>query len=84
MILWERKNLLIQIKKLNLHQKPCGILNINGYFNDIKNFLNNSVSNGFVQQEFVDMIVFEETPQFILDRFISYKHPKVEKKLEVE
>jgi len=70
--------------QLRLHFKPCGVLNVNDYFYDIINFLNNSVNNGFVQQEFVDMIAFEEHPQNLLNRFINYKHPKVEKRLEIE
>ena len=70
--------------QLNLHQKPCGVLNINGYFDDIINFLINSVNNEFVQQEFVDMIMFEEHPRNLLERFFNYKHPKVEKRLELE
>lgn len=70
--------------QLSLHHKPCGILNICGYYNDIINFLNNSVKNQFVQQEFVDMILFEEYPNILLNKFFHYKHPKIEKKLKAE
>ena len=70
--------------QLGLHSKPCGVLNTKGYYNDIINFLNNSVKNAFIQQEFVDMIAFEENPQLLLQRFFEYKHPQIEKRLEVE
>ena len=70
--------------QLGLHSKPCGVLNVNGYFDYILKFLNHSVENRFVQQEFVDMIMFEEKPQTLLEQFLKYKHPKIEKKLEVE
>ena len=70
--------------QLGLHNKPCGVLNVNGYYNDIINFLIHSVNNEFIQQEFVDMIKFEEKPQILLERFFNYKHPIIEKKLEIE
>lgn len=70
--------------QLGLHSKPCGLLNINGYFNHLINFLRNSVNNQFVQQEFIDMIIFENNPDILLERFFNYKHPVIEKLLEVK
>jgi uncharacterized protein (TIGR00730 family) len=69
--------------QLGLHSKPCGVLNVNGYFDNIIKFLKHSEDNGFIQQEFVNMIMFEKNPKILLKRFYSYEHPKVEKKLEV-
>lgn len=70
--------------QLGLHIKPCGILNVNGYYDDIINFLNHAVKNEFVQQEFVDMIAIEKKPHILLERFFNYMHPTIEKKLELE
>lgn len=69
--------------QLGLHKKPCGILNTNGYFDFIHKFLNHSVENEFVQKEFADMIMFENDPQKLLEKFFIYQHPQVDKKLEL-
>jgi uncharacterized protein (TIGR00730 family) len=70
--------------QLGLHNKPCGVLNVNGYYDNIINFLNHSVNNEFIQQEFVDMIVVDDNPKILLQRFFEYKHPEIEKRLELE
>lgn len=37
--------------QLGYHVKPCGFLNVSGYFNDLLNFLDYSQSQGFVKPE---------------------------------
>lgn len=65
--------------QLGLHEKPCGLLNVNGYFDGMLSFLEHSVAEGFIRQEHRDMILVESTPEALLGRFGSYKVPHVEK-----
>lgn len=37
--------------QLGIHQKPCGLLNIGGYFDALETFINNAVKQGFVRSE---------------------------------
>jgi hypothetical protein len=65
--------------QLGLHSKPCGLLNVDGYFNHLLSFLDNAVSNGFMKQEHRDMLLISETPEDLLIQMASYKHPTTEK-----
>lgn len=65
--------------QLNIHQKPCAFLNVNGYYDHIDNFLNNAVREGFIDKEYQDMIIIEDDPDRIIVMFIRYIHPTINK-----
>ena len=63
--------------QLQFHDKPCGMLNVAGYFNRLMQFLQHMVSESFVRQGHIDMLIVEENPGRLLDRFGSYEPPDV-------
>lgn len=65
--------------QLNIHKKPCAFLNINGYYNFINAFLDNAVREGFIEQEFKNMIIIEEDPEILIQGFFKYDHPTIDK-----
>jgi uncharacterized protein (TIGR00730 family) len=65
--------------QLNIHQKPCGLLNINGFYNLMDDFLDNAVNEGFIEKEFKNMIIVESDPNKLIDRFLNYVHPEIDK-----
>ena len=65
--------------QLGLHSKPCGLINVDGYFDHLLSFFDNAVSNGFMKQEHRKMLLVSETPEDILDRMTAYKPPTMEK-----
>jgi uncharacterized protein (TIGR00730 family) len=65
--------------QLGLHQKPCGLLNVNGYFDGLLAFVNETVSRGFVRKEYLEMIVVETMPAPLIDRLAAYLPPSVTK-----
>jgi uncharacterized protein (TIGR00730 family) len=70
---------LLTWAQLGLHQKPCGLLNISGYFDPLLSFLDHAVSEGFIGQEHREMLLVSQEPEDLLERFRSYIAPKVEK-----
>ena len=42
--------------QLGLHHKPCGLLNVHGYFDGLLSFLEHSHEEGFVRREYQSMI----------------------------
>jgi uncharacterized protein (TIGR00730 family) len=62
--------------QLGYHEKPCGLLNVYGYFDSIINFLDHSVSQRFLKQAHRRMIIVDENPDGLLKQFESYKAPK--------
>jgi uncharacterized protein (TIGR00730 family) len=65
--------------QLNLHQKPCGLLNVGGYFDPLLHFLDHMVAEHFLHAEHRAMLLSSEDPGRLLDRFLSYQAPKADK-----
>jgi uncharacterized protein (TIGR00730 family) len=65
--------------QLGFHKKPCGLLNASGYYDHLSAFLDHSVSEGFVKDAHRSMLMVEENPITLLDRFASYEPPRVNK-----
>ena len=69
--------------QLGVHQKPCGLLNIAGYFDPLLRFLDRAVEEKFVRDVHRSMVVVESEPQRLLERFESYEPPNVVKWIDV-
>lgn len=65
--------------QLGFHQKPCGLLNVDGYYNDLVNFLENAFDQQFVNEQCRPMLMTSGDPLELLDRFGGYEAPKVRK-----
>jgi len=59
--------------QLGMHRKPCGLLNVNGYFNRLLGFLDHVVQERFVQITHRQMIIVEDRPDCIISRFSTYQ-----------
>lgn len=53
---------------LGLHAKPCGVLNVAGYFDPLLAFLDRMVAEGFVAAEHRDLLQVEDDVSTLLDR----------------
>lgn len=58
--------------QLGIHAKPCGFLNVAGYFDQLFSFLDNAVERRFLAQKHRDMILVDTSPTALLDRFADY------------
>jgi len=65
--------------QLGIHTKPCGLLNVSGYFNKLVDFLDEARDKLFIRPEHRSMILVEDDPVILLDRFETYKQPVVDK-----
>ncbi|AZA88389.1 TIGR00730 family Rossman fold protein [Chryseobacterium shandongense] len=70
---------MITWAQLGLHQKPIGILNIDGFYNDLINLVQNMVDKGFLKQINRDMLLISDTIDELLEIMINYKAPIVGK-----
>lgn len=59
--------------KLGYHNKPCGILNINNYYDYLLHFLDLSVQKGFLKSVHRDMIFVETSPSVLLEKFQAFQ-----------
>ena len=65
--------------QLGFHQKPCGLLNISGYYDHLFKFLEHAIDQRFVREEYRPMIMMEQTASGLLDRYQLYRAPSVRK-----
>ncbi|MGN6393367.1 MAG: TIGR00730 family Rossman fold protein [Gemmatimonadales bacterium] len=61
--------------QLGIHAKPCGILNIAGYFDALTSFLDHAVREGFLTKEHRQTIMVESSPAALLTRLRAYESP---------
>ena len=57
--------------QLRFHAKPIGLLNLNGYFDDLLRFLDNSVSTGFLSHQNRALLLHATTPESMLHRLVN-------------
>jgi uncharacterized protein (TIGR00730 family) len=65
--------------QLGLHRKPCGLLNVRGYFDGLLAFIDHSINERFVRRDNRALVLVGDAPDALLDRFEQYVPPAVEK-----
>lgn len=65
--------------QLGMHAKPCGLLNVEGYYDGMLQFLDHAVAERFVRDVHRAMVIVERDPEKLLSRFTSYEPPRVVK-----
>jgi len=57
--------------QLGLHDKPCGLLNIGGYYDHLIRFMNHAVDQEFLKPKHRALLIVENDPAMLLDRFAA-------------
>jgi len=70
---------LLTWAQLGQHRKPCGLVNVGGYFDALLAFLDNVVAQGFMRLEHREMLLVSEDPEKVIEGFNGYRAPEVEK-----
>jgi uncharacterized protein (TIGR00730 family) len=61
--------------QLGIHAKPCGLLNVEGYFDLLVGMVERMVEEGFLARPFAKMLAVEAEPVRLLARFSDYEPP---------
>ena len=69
--------------QLDLHRKPCGLLNVCGYYDDLLAFFTRTVKERFVPAAHRSLVLAEETPAALLAAMRAYVAPRTDKIAEV-
>jgi uncharacterized protein (TIGR00730 family) len=64
---------------LEIHKKPCGILNAHQYYDKLMDFLNHAAAEHFIKAEHHSILIMEEAPEILLEKMNGYTAPKVKK-----
>ncbi len=64
---------MITWAQLGLHQKPIGILNTNGFYDDLLKMLRKMVAHGFLKIENYNMLLVDDSVDGLLKQMKEYK-----------
>ena len=59
--------------QLGIHAKPVGVLDVAGYFDGLRTLLRHAVAEGFVRPEYAALLLFDDVPARLLDRFDAWR-----------
>lgn len=62
--------------QLGEHHKPCGLLNVDGYYDPLLEVLDHAVREGFLSEKHRSIVQVEKTPDEILRAFREYVPPE--------
>jgi len=65
--------------QLGLHQKPIGLLEVDGFFAPLVAYLDRAVTEGFVRALHRAALTVASEPEVLLERFATYRAPEVGK-----
>jgi uncharacterized protein (TIGR00730 family) len=68
--------------QLGIHSKPCGFLNVTGYFDLLNGWLDHGVREGFVTELHRNLILVDDDPARLVARMRAYQAPEGERLLE--
>ena len=68
--------------QIGLHVKPCGLLNVLGYYDPLVKLLEHAAEHRFMRPEHLKMVLLDDTPEGLLEQFARYQSPRIEKWLD--
>jgi hypothetical protein len=65
--------------QLGLHERPCGLLDVAGYYRPLIAFFDQAAAEGFVLPDHRRLVLVAEDPDALVDQFLAWQPPGVEK-----
>lgn len=65
--------------QLGLHRKPCGLLNVEGYYDDLLALFDHAVEERFLGLAYRQMVVSDSSPGSLVSRLLECEVPLVDK-----
>ena len=70
--------------QLGIHNKPCGVLNVRGYYDALAAFLDHAVQEAFLRPQHRAVLSVAADPGELLDQLAAFEPPRVRKWLELD
>ena len=70
--------------QLGIHRKPCGLLDVAGYFEPLLRYMDRCVEEGFVKPAHRRMVLTADDPSRLLSLFEDYQAPRVDKLMDLD
>jgi len=70
--------------QLGLHRKPCGLLNVGGFYTPLERFIDQAVTEGFIRPVHRTAIVVDDDPGRLLETLSTIDLPDVPKWIRLD
>jgi uncharacterized protein (TIGR00730 family) len=70
---------IITWAQLGMHQKPCALLNVDGYYDPLLTLFDKAVTEGFLRPANRELVLQETDPGRLLDKLAQYRPVPTEK-----
>lgn len=61
--------------QIGLHGKPIGLLNVDGFFNPLVQYIDHCVTEGFIRPHHRELLLVDDQPARLLDRLAEHQPP---------
>ena len=65
--------------QLSIHEKPCGLLDVDGFWDPLSTLFDHAVIEGFVHPDHRSLVLTEGDPHALLERMERYTPPETRK-----
>ena len=65
--------------QLGIHQKPCGLLNVNGFYDHMITMFDHSTEQGFIREEHRNLVLVDDEIESLFEKMANYKAPAIPK-----
>ena len=70
--------------QLGIHRKPIGMLNVDGFFDSLKVFVEHAIAEGFIKSKYRGLFVTADQPLALLNALHSHRPPPTRRWLSEE
>ena len=63
--------------QLGVHAKPCGLLNVDGYYDGLLTFFEHATREEFLKPTHRQIVVAHADPAALVDRIVAWEPPAV-------
>ena len=65
--------------QLGMHEKPCGLLDVDGFWEPLRSLVERQVAEEFVRSHHATMLLHNDDPEALLDAIVTYRAPVLQK-----
>lgn len=65
--------------QLGIHEKPCGLLDVDGYYDPLVALFDEAVEEGFLHSDHRSLVLMEKDPELLLGVMNRYTPPETKK-----
>jgi uncharacterized protein (TIGR00730 family) len=75
---------VITWSQLGIHAKPCGMLNVEGYYNTLIDLFDKGVEESFIRPEHRRIVLTDTEPEKLLNKMSEFRAPEMGKWLDLD